>query len=122
MNVVLWVAQVLLALAFLGAGFDQAANYPDAGRRMAWVRAMPGWLARIIGAVEMLGAVLLIVPGLIGVAVWLTPAPALALAALMLFAVNYHETRGELPQIVFSGVFLVVAAFVAVGRFFIAPL
>jgi hypothetical protein len=39
----------------------------------------------------------------------------------MLFAVNYHETRGELPQIVFSGTFLVVAAFVAAGRFFIAP-
>ena len=122
MNVVLWVAQVVLALAFVGAGFDQAANYQDAGRRMAWVRAMPIWLARGVGGLEVLGAVLLIVPGLIGVAVWLTPASALILAALMLFAVNYHQTRAEPPQMAFSGVFLVVAAFVAVGRFFISPL
>jgi hypothetical protein len=83
---------------------------------------MPIWLARGVGGLEVLGAVLLIVPGLIGVAVWLTPASALILAALMLFAVNYHQTRAEPPQMAFSGVFLVVAAFVAVGRFFISPL
>ena len=41
MNEVLWAAQVLLALAFLGAGYDQAVLYDDAGRRMAWVAALP---------------------------------------------------------------------------------
>ncbi len=31
-NNVLWVVQVFLALAFLGAGYDQAVNYSDARR------------------------------------------------------------------------------------------
>jgi uncharacterized membrane protein len=121
-NLVLWAAQVALALAFFGAGFDQAANYQDAGRRMSWVREMPIWLARVVGILEIAGAVALIVPGLILVAVWLTPAAALGLAVLMLFAVNLHITRSELPQLVFSCVLGLVAAFVALGRLFIVPL
>ncbi len=122
MNVALWVAQVILALVFFGAGFDQAANYPDAARRMAWVRAMPSWLARLVGVFEMVTAVALVMPGLISVAMWLTPAAAVALIALMLFAVTYHVTRREIPQIAFSTVFGIVAAFVALGRIFVTPL
>jgi uncharacterized membrane protein YphA (DoxX/SURF4 family) len=121
-NVLLWAAQVALALAFLGAGFDQAANYQDASRRMAWIRAMPIWVARVVGILEIAGAVALIMPGLIRSAVWMTPVAALGLAVLMLFAVNYHMTRRELWLIAFSGAFLLAAVFVAVGRAFIAPL
>ena len=92
MNTVLWVAQVLLALAFFGAGFDQAFVYEDAGRRMAWVAALPKRLAVVLGALEMLGAVGLIVPAWTGIMPWLTATAALALAALMGLAVAYHVT------------------------------
>jgi hypothetical protein len=40
----------------------------------------------------------------------------------MAAAVGFHATRREIPQIAFSGAFLVVAAFVALGRFVIAPI
>ena len=121
MNAVLWVVQVLLALAFLGAGYDQAVLYHDAGRRMAWVAALPRKLAVTLGSLEMLGAVGLIVPAGTGVLPWLTPGAALGLALLMAAAVGFHATRREIPQMAFSGTFLVVAAFVALGRFVIAP-
>ena len=121
MNTVLWVAQVLLALAFFGAGFDQAFVYEDAGRRMAWVAALRKRLAVILGALEMLGAVGLIVPAWTGIMPWLTATAALALAVLMGLAVAYHVTRREIPQIAFSATFGLVAAFVAIGRFVIAP-
>jgi uncharacterized membrane protein len=120
-NTVLWVAQVLLALAFFGAGFDQAFVYEDAGRRMAWVAALRKRLAVILGALEMLGAVGLIVPAWTGIMPWLTATAALALAVLMGLAVAYHVTRREIPQIAFSATFGLVAAFVAIGRFVIAP-
>jgi uncharacterized membrane protein len=120
-NTVLWVAQALLALAFFGAGFDQAFVYEDAGRRMAWVAALPKRLAVVLGALEMLGAVGLIVPAWTGIMPWLTATAALALAALMGLAVAYHVTRREIPQIAFSTTFGLVAAFVAIGRFVIAP-
>ena len=121
MNAVLWVVQVLLALAFLGAGYDQAVLYHDAGRRMAWVAALSRKLALALGGLEMLGAVGLIVPAWTGVLPWLTPGAALGLALLMAAAVGFHATRREIPQMAFSGTFLVVAAFVALGRFVIAP-
>ena len=121
MNVVLWVAQVILALAFFGAGFDQAFVYEDAGRRMAWVAALPKRFAVVLGLVEMVGAIGLIVPAWTGTMPWLTAAAALALAIVMGFAVAYHVSRREIPQIAFSATFGLVAAFVALGRFFVSP-
>jgi uncharacterized membrane protein len=120
-NVVLWVAQVLLALALFGAGYDQAVLYDDARRRMAWVAAVPHKLAIVIGSLEILGAIGLIFPAWTGVMTWLTPTAALALAVLMGLAVAFHVNRREVPQIAFSGTFCLVAAFVAIGRFVIAP-
>jgi hypothetical protein len=120
-NVVLWVTQVILALAFLGAGFDQAFVYDDAGRRMAWVAALPKRLAVGLGMLEILGAIGLVVPAWTGIMPPLTPAAAAALAVLMGVAICYHVTRREIPQIAFSATFGLVAAFVAIGRFVIAP-
>jgi uncharacterized membrane protein len=121
LNEVLWATQVLLALAFLGAGYDQAVLYHDAGRRMAWVAAMPHKLAVAVGTLEIVGAIGLIVPAWTRVQPWLTPTAALALAVLMAAAVGYHATRREIPQIAFSGAFCLVAAFVAFGRFVVVP-
>jgi len=120
-SAVLWVVQVFLALAFLGAGFDQAANYDSASQRLAWVARLPRRIALGLGALEILGAIALVVPAWTGVLPWLTVAAALALAALMALAVAFHMTRREIPQLVFSGAFGVIAALVVVGRVFIAP-
>ena len=113
MNTVFWIVQVLLALAFLGAGFDQALNYDDARRRMAWAAALPLRAAIVIGVVEILGAIGLIVPAATGTQPWLTTAAAAA--------VVFHVRRREIPQIAFSATFGLVAALVALGRFVIAP-
>ncbi|HJX67552.1 MAG TPA: DoxX family protein [Candidatus Limnocylindrales bacterium] len=121
MDVVLWVAQVILGLAFFGAGFDQAVLYEDARRRMAWVAALPKGLAVTLGTLEMLGAVGLVVPAWTGIQRGLTATAALALAVLMGLAVIYHVSRREIPQIAFSATFGLLAAFVAFGRFVVAP-
>lgn len=122
MNVVLWVAQVLLALAFLGAGYDQAVLYDDAKRRMAWVGAITRRQAVGLGILEILGAIGLIVPAWTGVLPWLTAGAALALAFLMGAAAAFHVRRHELPQLAFSGFFCVASALVAIGRIWVAPL
>ena len=121
MNQVLWIVQILLALAFLGAGYDQAANYDSARQRMAWVASLPRGLAMTLGILEILGAIGLIVPAWSGYMPWLTAATALALALLMAVAVVFHVRRHEIPQIAFSGFFGIVAALVAFGRFVVAP-
>jgi ABC-type transport system involved in cytochrome c biogenesis permease subunit len=53
---------------------------------------------------------------------WLTPLAALGLAILMVLAIGFHCTRREYPNSVFNAVLLALAAFVAYGRFAVAPL
>jgi uncharacterized membrane protein len=121
LNNVLWVVQVLLALAFFGAGFDQAVNYDDARRRLPWVGALSRGQATVIGALEILGAIGLIVPAWMGMIPSLTVSAAAALAVLMGLAVVFHARRHEIPQLGFSAFFGVVAALVVFGRIVVAP-
>ena len=121
MNVVLWIAQVLLALAFLGAGYDQAVLYDDAKRRMAWVAAMTRSQALFIGVLEVLGAIGLIVPAATGFLPSLTVMTAILLALLMASAATFHVRRHERPQLAFSSFFGIVSALIALGRIFVSP-
>jgi hypothetical protein len=124
MNILLWVLQVALALQSFAGGaykvfmFDNLANMPVMGTlpRGAWA---------VVGAFEMLCAVLLVVPA---AAKWkpiLTPAAATALALESLgLAVLYARYSLEvtasnpLVYVVVSGL---LAAFVAYGRFVLRP-
>ena len=114
-NIVLWVAQGLLALGFGMAGFMKAFRYEQAREQMAWIKDVPGSLARFIGGVEMLGAVGVILPRLTGILPWLTPTAAAGLALVMLLAAGFHVSRKEAP--VPNVVLLALALFVVYGRF-----
>ena len=118
MNIVLWVLQVLLALAFLGAGFMKVSQPLDRlSKQMEWVTAFPVWFVRFIGAAEILGGIGLIVPALTKISPWLTPVAATGLAIIMAGAVGYHLIHKEYNRIAPSLVLLVLAIIVAFGRF-----
>ncbi|MGH7585295.1 MAG: DoxX family protein [Gemmatimonadales bacterium] len=122
MNVLLWILQVALALLYLAGGaykvlkFDEIANQMDPLARGA---------SGAVGAFEMLGAVLLVVPA---AAKWmpvLTPlaAAALALESLALaglYARHSLELTAANP-LVWSVVMGLLAAFVACGRYALRP-
>jgi uncharacterized membrane protein len=76
---------------------------------------------RLIGTVEVLGAIGVVLPALTGVLPWLTPLAALGLAATMVGAILTHLRLGERSAVVPPMVLLILAAFVAYGRFFILP-
>jgi uncharacterized membrane protein len=122
MTFLLWLVQILLALAFLTAGAMHAFGYEQAKRRMPWVSAVPKDQVRIIGFLEMLGAVGLILPAVSGVLPWLTPLAAVGLALVMTFAIVFHLSRSERRNAVGNGLLLALAVFVAVGRYMLAPL
>lgn len=117
MNIVLWIIQGLLALAFFLAGFMKA-FMPTANleKYMPWVQSIPAALVRFIGIAEMLGAIGLIVPALTGIASWLTVAAACGLAILMLAAAGFHVSRHENAYIGLNVVLLVLALLILVGR------
>lgn len=122
MNIALWIVQALLAAAFLLAGAMKVAQPVDTlGKSMAWVRVVPTGLVRFIGVAEVLGAIGLIVPMVIGTLPWLTVAAAAGLVIVQLSAGIFHYSRRELPMIPANAVLLVLAAFVVIGRLAIVP-
>ena len=76
---------------------------------------------RLIGALEVLGAIGVVAPALTGILPWLTPLAALGLVLTMIAAALTHLRRKEYGNIAVNAVLLVLAAFVAYGRFFVLP-
>jgi uncharacterized membrane protein YphA (DoxX/SURF4 family) len=124
MSMALWVAQGLLAVAFLAAGATKLWQPKEklAQNNMAWVEDFSQGAIRLISAAEVLGALGLVLPALTGVLPWLTPLAALGLALLMTGAAYTHLRRKEGSAVVPPTVLLLLAALVAVGRFFVVPL
>lgn len=124
MNIGLWIVQILLALAFLMAGAMKATQPLDRlAVRMQWVKSMrPPRLVRVIGALEVLGAIGLILPAVTGILPWLTPVAAIGLVLTMIGAMILHVRRGEGAHIAPNVVLLLLAAFVVSGRFVVMPL
>jgi len=122
MKYVLWIVQVLLALAFLAAGVMKLMTPVDElVQAMPWVSAVPVWLVRFIGLAEVAGGLGVILPALTRIQPQLTPLAGAGLGLLMLFAAMFHLSRGEFGFIVPNIVLLVLAAFVAYGRWKAAP-
>ncbi len=120
----LWILQGLLALAFLGAGANHVLNYERmvVQPRMGWATVVGRERLRVIGVLEVLGAIGVILPGLTGVLPWLVPIAAACLALLMIAAAILHLRRpGEGRNIVVNAGLGVLAVAVAIGRFVIAP-
>lgn len=123
MLIVLWIVRILLALAFLMAGFMKS-FMPLEGlkKNMAWVAVTPAALVRFIGIAELLGAIGLILPILTGILPWLTIAAAVGLAVAMLCAAVFHAVRKEYSGIAPSIVLLLLTLFVVVGHLVWVPL
>lgn len=123
MNIALWVAQVALAAAFGMAGVMKTTQpISRLAASMKWPGDIPPWLVRFIGTAEALGAIGLIAPALTGIATWLVPLAGLGLAVVMLLASGFHIRRGEAKIVPMNAVLLILAAFVAYGRWIVAPL
>jgi hypothetical protein len=123
MNVLLWVLQAALAFLYLSGGaykvfkFDTLATHMRALSRGGW---------RTLGVLEMLGAVLLIVPAATQWMPVLTPlaAAALALETLGLAGLyaRYSLKLTAANPFVWAAVMGLLVAFVAYGRYALTPL
>jgi uncharacterized membrane protein YphA (DoxX/SURF4 family) len=118
-DVVLWIVAGVLAAAFLGAGLMKLGQpkkkLADSG--MGWTEDFSDSAVKGIGALEVLGALGLILPAVFDIATVLVPIAATGLALLMLGAAATHARRKENQMIVANVVLLALAVFVAWGRF-----
>ena len=119
MDVVLWIVAGVLAAVFLGSGLSKLAQprkkIIDSG--MGWAEDFSDGAVKAIGALEVLGALGLILPAVFDVAPVLVPIAAVGLALVMAGAAVVHARRKETPMVVANLVLLALAVFVAWGRF-----
>ncbi|WP_406073386.1 DoxX family protein [Streptomyces virginiae] len=119
MNTTLWVITGVLALIFLAAGLMKISQPREklAASGMAWTADFSPGVVKTVGAVEVLGAVGLIVPAALGIAPTLTAWAAFGLAATMLGATALHLRRKETTALPVALLLLLLATVVAWGRF-----
>jgi uncharacterized membrane protein YphA (DoxX/SURF4 family) len=89
MNILVWIIQILLALTFLFAGGTKLVLPMETLQSMSPPNAImfPGWFLKFIGLCEVLGALGLVLPGLLRRQQHLTVLAAIGLTILMIGAV-----------------------------------
>jgi uncharacterized membrane protein YphA (DoxX/SURF4 family) len=118
MNVFLWILAGVLAALFLGAGATKLTQpRSKLQSNMGWVEDYSDTGVKLIGAVEILGAIGLILPAVLDIAPILVPLAATGLAIIMAGAIITHVRRKELPLAGFNVVLLVLTVVVAIFRF-----
>jgi len=120
MRKLLWVLQVLLALAFLAHGL--LLLFPPAAVAEQMNATLPRWFQLFLGVAEVLSAVGLTIPGLTGIQPWLVPAAAGGVMVVMVSATIFHLMRGELSSAAITVLLLAIATFVAYMRWPSAPI
>jgi hypothetical protein len=119
-NITLWAVQGLLAFVYLAAGGLKVVRPREqlvASGRLDWMKDNSDAVVKAIGAVEILGALGLILPGLTGIAPILAPIAAVGLVVVQIGALRVHLTRNERQPLPVNAILLLLAAFVAIGRF-----
>lgn len=120
MNIVLWILQVLLAVAYTAHGL--LFLNPPADMVQAMNESIPPALRLFIGAAELLAAIGLILPGITRIQPWLTAAAAAGLMIVMVCATVLHTVRGETGPAATTALLLVLVTFVAYMRWKVKPI
>jgi hypothetical protein len=122
MNRALWIVQGLLALFFgLASGAPKLLIPPEMLPPMPI--ELPYAFLLFIGVAEVLGALGLVLPGIFKIQTGLTPLAALGLVVITIGATGYWLLAGSdaIGNAVFAAVVGLLCAFVAIGRYRLAP-
>jgi hypothetical protein len=119
MNYALWIIQGLLAFLFLFAGGAKLAIPMETLTRQM---PLPGLFLRFIAVAELLGALGLILPGILRIRPSLTPLAAAGLVIIMIGATVVTLMTGKVMMALFPLMVGFLLAFVAYARWRVAPL
>jgi uncharacterized membrane protein YphA (DoxX/SURF4 family) len=119
-DVVLWIVQVLLALAFLAHGL-MFLN-PPADLVAVMDASIPRWFRYFLGVMEVAAAAGLTLPGLTRIMPFLVGWAAIGIMIVTSSATVLHVTRQEYGSAVTTFVLLLLATFVAYMRVRVRPI
>lgn len=126
MNIFLWIITGIAAAAYLAGGASQLLMTKQRYRSLApsqhWVDDFSAHHIKAIGVTKLVGALGLILPGVVGIATVLVPLSACGLMLVMAGAATTRFRRSEWKYLVGDVVYVLVFAFIAWGRFALQPL
>lgn len=120
MNIVLWVLQVLLAVAFCAHGWLFLWPPPEIAVQMN--ASLPRWFQLFLGVAEVLAAVGLLFPGATRIMPWLVTWAAAGIMIVMVSATAWHLVRGEMSSAGITFLLLAMATYVAYMRHRVLPI
>lgn len=120
MNILVWVLQVLLAIAFLAHGWLLLA--PPAAIAEQMNAMLPRWFQLFLGVAEVLAAVGLTLPPATRIRPGLVVWAAVGIMIVMISATVLHLSRGEISSAATTLVLLGIAAFVGHMRYRVVPI
>jgi uncharacterized membrane protein YphA (DoxX/SURF4 family) len=119
MNTILWIFQILLAIVFGYSGImkstQQRERLVHIGQTGVADLSYP--LIRLIGTLEILGAMGIILPQALHVLPFLTPVTAICFAVIMIPAAGIHTKRREFKSVSLNIFLFLLSVFVALQRF-----
>jgi uncharacterized membrane protein YphA (DoxX/SURF4 family) len=117
-NITLWVVQILLAGMFLLTGvLKLTLSSEKLPSMMPWTADAPLGFVRFVGIAEISGGIGVVLPALLRIKPILTAWAATGIATIMVLSIPVHIMRGEFSSLGLSVMLLLMAAFVAWGRF-----
>ena len=120
MNIVLWILQILLAVAFFAHGWLLLWPPPEIAAQMA--AELPRWFWIFLGIAEIAAAVGITLPGVTRILPWLVVWAAAGILFVMVSATIWHLVRGEISSALITLVLLGMAAFVGYMRHRVRPI
>jgi hypothetical protein len=115
LEIAYWIVAGVLAVVYLYSGAKKAVQSQEQLQpMMAWAgTSVPMPMVRLIGVIEIAGAVGLILPPLLDIAPVLALVAALGFVVLQVFATALHLSRGERKEIALNLTLIVLAAVAA---------
>lgn len=118
MVLAVWIVSGLLAVVYLIAGSAKLrSGYDELKARNAWVGDITPGTLRLIAAVEIVGAIALIVPPAAGIVPVFATMAAVGFMILQGVAIAVHLNHREQRVLPVNITLLVMAAFVAIARY-----
>lgn len=123
-NIALWVIQLILAIKMLNVSYSHGLRQSQPTIREA-IQKMGEFSKPIHSATSVctfIGAMGLILPGVLASPIWITPVIAVLLSAMLLVSIFFHIKSRKNPKIFVSAILFTFAAFVAYGRWVLVAL
>jgi uncharacterized membrane protein len=121
-NRILWILQWVVGLFFVAVGVMHFVVPEGLPPQLEWMYDLDASLHYVSGTAEILGGLGLILPAVTRRATFLVPLAALGLLIVMVSAAVWHGTRGETINIGMNVVNALVLAYIAYGRWKLAPI